>query len=120
MSECSDIDDIRGITRCSFLGFLWLQKRLQRLLIHAECSFPLVSGLSVPPPASVSEPEEDCEPENLFFGQDLPITAGRGGAWGWKDTCAGREAGSDFGSGAGERAAAGLMEVEWGLERAPQ
>lgn len=59
--------------------------------------FPLASGLSVLPAASVPEPEEGCEPENLFFRQDLPITVGRGGAWGWRDTCAGREAGSDLG-----------------------
>lgn len=67
-------------------------------------AWPRGSVLAAP---SVPEPAEGCEPENLFFRRDQPVAAGGEGPDGWRDTCAGREAGSDFGSGAGRASGSG-------------
>ena len=62
---------------------------------------------SAPPAPSVLEPAEAVNQRIYLPGRICPSQRGGAGPGGRRDTCAGREAGSDFGSGAGARAAAG-------------
>lgn len=62
---------------------------------------------SVVPAPSVPEPEEAVN-QRIYLPVRICLSQqGGAGPGGRRDTCAGREAGSDFGSGAGARAAAG-------------
>lgn len=70
--------DIRDIAK---LLFPWVSVASDK---NDACRtfFPLgLRTLFYPPHLFVPEPADGCEPENLFSRQDLPITAGRGGAW---------------------------------------
>lgn len=117
--RCGHINDIWDVPRCSFLGFLKVHIRLRALYVQDVLSW--ASALCPTRPDLFPSLQKAQNQRIYSSGGICQSRQGGAGPGGWRDTCAGREAGSDFGVEPAEPSERlrGLMEVEWGLDRAP-
>lgn len=119
------MNKIRDTTRCSFFGFLRLRRRLRlQKVIHAQCFLLRLvvggrGGICSTRPALFPSLRGAVNQRIYSPGWIRQSRRGGAGPGGRRATCAGGKQEVTLGVEPASQLLRGLMEVEWGLERAP-